>query len=232
MPTRTLASIKGRTMRLTMLDACGTPLPDNDSCRTVVSDGFISIQIQGQYDEPLRYQSRDIWGNLCVNDTAPGELLRASVAITLCDVHPDVLTVTRAAEAVLHNGEAIGVHLPTGRDWHGFALEVWTKNVNGCGQWGYVSLPFCRNARLTDSVTIASQTLTVSVEADALPATSAWSTTPYARNPFMESFPVASVFGMVVTDVPPPAPVDLSLCIDRLLPGGVLWIDACESETV
>jgi hypothetical protein len=232
MPTRTLASVKGRTMRLTMLDACGTPLDTDDECRTVVSDGFISVSVQGVYDDPARYQSRNIYGSLCVNDSEPPELLRSTVQISLCDVNPDVLTVMRAAEPVLHNGEAIGVHLPTGREWQGFALEIWTKNVNGCEQWGYMSIPYCRNARLSDSLTIALTNLTVSVEADALPATSAWGVTPYDENPFMESFPASSAFGMVVTDVPPPDPADLSLCPGRLLTGSLFWIDACESETV
>lgn len=202
-------------MRLTRLDACGTPLDVEDSCRTVVSDGFISISVQGVYDDVARYQSRNIYGSLCVNDSEPPELLRSTIQITLCDVNPDVLTVMSAAEPVIHDLEAIGVHLPTGREWEGFALEVWTKNVNGCEQWGYLSIPFCRNARLSDSLTVALTNLTVSLEADALPATSAWGATPYTDNPFMELFPTASVFGMVVTDVSPPPSVDLSNCSDR-----------------
>jgi hypothetical protein len=232
MPTRPLKSIKGYRLRLTRLDACGAPVDEPDECRTVVTDGFISVTLSGQYREGRTYESENIWGDLCVNDKEPGQLVRATMAATFCDVNPDVLDIMGVSEPVLHNAEAIGVSFSTERRWESFALEVWTRSLSGCEQWGYFSLPFCRSAQLSDSPVIANTTLTVSVESAVLAAPSTWGTTPYAANPFMEPFPTGHVFGMVVTEVPPPALSDLSLCIDRLLPGGVLWLDACESETV
>ena len=232
MATQVLKSIKGYRMRLTALDACGAPLDVDDSCRTVVTDGFIAVTVSGQFREGRTYESENIWGSLCINDREPGRLVRATVSVALCDVNPDVLSVMQAADPVLHNAEGIGVSFSTDRKWEGFALEVWTRAVGTCNGWGYFSLPFCRGARMSTGPTITNSVLTVAAEADVLPAPADWGTTPYAQNPFMVPFPTGHVYGMVVTQVPPPDPADLSLCIDRLLPGATLWLDACESATV
>lgn len=232
MATFPLRSVKGYRLRLTRLDACGVPIPEPDTCRTVVTGGFISVSLTGEVREGRTYESVDIWGNLCVNDKEPGRLMRATAAISLCDVNPDVLGVMLATDPVLHNGEAIGVAFTPEQRWGSFALEVWTKSVAGCGQWGYFVAPFCRAAMLRDSLSIENGVLTISVEADVLAASDEWGSSPYGSNPFMESFPSGALFGMVVTDVPPPELTDLALCVDRLLTGSALWIDACESVTV
>lgn len=232
MATLPLRSIKGYRLRLTRLDACGVPLDEPDSCRTVVTDGFISVTVAGQVREGRTYESVDIWGNLCVNDKEPGRLMRASVSVSLCDVNPDVLGVMLAGDPVLHAGEAIGMTFSPEQRWPSFALEVWTKSMAGCDQWGYFVAPFCRSAILRDSLTIDNGVLTASVEADVLAASSDWGVTPYALNPFMEPFPAGDLFGLVVSTVTPPALTDLGLCVDRLLTGGELWIDAHLSATV
>jgi hypothetical protein len=232
MPTRTIKSVKGHTIRLTKLDPCGTPLDIPDVCRTVITGGFVSVTLLGDYFDGPAYQSRNIWGDLCINDKDPGQLVRATATISLCDVNPDVLDLLSDGQPLISEGEAIGASWDTSRNWSGVSLEVWTKALgDGCDQWGYMVIPFLRGMRLSQDLVIAQQALTVTVAADALPSTG-WVNGPYGDDPLRVPLPDGSVFGMVVTDVPPPAGSDLSLCPDRLLPGASFWIDACESLTV
>lgn len=232
MPTRVLKSVKGHTIRLTKLDACGTPLDLDDACRTVVTSGFVAVTILGDYFDGEAFQSRNIWGELCVNDKEPGQLLRATVTVTLCDVDPDVLDLLSDGEPMVLEGEAIGASWDTTRRWDGVSLEVWTKALGDrCDSWGYVVLPWLRGMRLSQDLVIANGVLTVTVAADAL-ASPAWALGPYDDEPLRVPLPDGSVFGMVLTNVPPPPETDLSLCPERLLPGASFWIDACESLTV
>lgn len=232
MPTRTLKSVKGHTIRLTKLDACGVPLAVDDACRTVVSTGFISVTILGDYFDGQAFQSRNIWGELCVNDKEPGQLLRATVTVTLCDVDPDVLDLISDGQPLVLEGEAIGASWDTERRWDGVSLEVWTKALGpSCDQWGYLVIPWLRGMRLSQDIVVQNDVLTVTIAADAL-ASSSWLLGPYDDEPLRMALPSGSVFGMVLTNVAPPAESDLSLCPERLLPGASFWIDACESLTV
>ena len=232
MPTRVLKSVKGHTLRLTKLDACGVPLAVDDACRTVVTDGFISVTILGDYFDGEAYQSRNIYGQLCINDKDPGQLLRATVTVTLCDVDPDVLDLISDGQPLILEGEAVGSSWDTERRWDGVSLEVWTKALGpSCDQWGYLVIPWLRGMRLSQDIVVANDLLTVTIAADAL-ATPSWLLGPYADEPLRTPLPDRSIFGMVVTTVPPPALRDLSLCPERLLPGASFWIDACESLTV
>lgn len=232
MPTRTLKSVKGHTIRLTKLDACGVPLAVDDACRTVVTDGFIAVTLLGDYLDGQAFQSRNIWDELCVNDKHPGQLLRATATVTLCDVNPDVLDLISDGQPLIYEGEAVGSYWDTSRNWSGVSLEVWTKALGqGCDAWGYLVVPWLRGMRLSQDIVVAQETLTVTVAADALAATG-WDRGPYADEPLRLPLPDGAVFGMVVTDVPPPPLADLSLCPERLLPGASFWIDACESAVI
>lgn len=232
MATQVLKSIKGYRMRLTALDACGVPLEVDDTCRTVVSDGFIAVTLLGDYLDGQAYQSRNIYGELCINDKDPGQLVRATATVTLCDVNPDVLALLSDGQPLLADGEAYGSSWDTERRWSGVSLEVWTKALGGtCPEWGYLVVPWLRGMRLSQDVLIAETALTVTVAADAL-AASGWASGPYPDEPLRSALPDGSVFGLARTTVPPPDLADLSLCVDRLLPGATLWLDACASATV
>lgn len=230
MATRNLISIKGYRMRLTALDACGDPV--DSPYRTVVTDGFIRVSLTGEYDQGQTFLARSMWGELCVNDKDPDQLTRVNVSIELCAIDPDALLLLTNDRPVVVSGDAQGVTMRSERNWTAFALEVWTKAVgaNCDGKWGYFVLPFVRNGRIDGDVTIQNGTLTVSIAAQAFPATSAWNTTPYGSNPLGVPFPAGDLWGVVVSSVQPPALVDFSGA--RLLEGGVFWIDAQASPTV
>lgn len=230
MPTQALRPVKGRAIRLTRLDPCGDLF--ESGCNTVVTECFASVAITPVYDPGEQYASRDIWGNLVIADADPEQAMRATVAITLAEASPDTLSILAGQAPVLSEGVAIGTTLGTARNWQAFALEVWTAALGeGCGQWGYFALPYVRNGRPDGTITLQNGTVAFSATATAFPATAAWGDGPYGDDPFVVPFPVGEIYGMVVTSVPPPAPVDLSLCPERLLEGAAFWIDAELSPT-
>lgn len=228
MPTRVLRSIKGRTIRATRLDACGVPDP---TCGTVVSNGFISVRVSNETVTGRDYESRDIWGNLCISDTDPDDIVAASVEVNLCGVNPDLLYILTGQEPVRFDGQAIGFRESASRNWAAYSLEVWTKALSDCDEWGYLVIPYIRNGRLSGEVTIENGPVTTSTVGMAYPATG-WGDGPYIPNPFRVPFVDGDIYGMVVTDVPPPAEVDLSYCPEVLIDGARFRIDAAESETL
>lgn len=234
MTTQTLTSIKGYRMRLTALDACGTPVDDSATCRTVVTDGFIRASLTGEFDPGPTYQARDIFGRLCINDADPDQLTKAAVSLELCSIDPDALLILTGDRPLIADGSAYGMTFRSERNWSGFALEVWTRAVGrSCdNEWGYFVLPFCRRGRVDGGVTIENGTMTVSVAAQAFPATASWATTPYLGNPLGATFPTGDVWGVAVTSVQPPALENFSTCGTRLLESGVFWIDADLSATL
>ena len=229
MSTRVLASVRGRTIRATRLDPCG--VPDPGPCGTVVSTGFISVTVTGQQVTGRTYESRDIWGNLCISDSDPDELRSATVDVTLCAINPDMLQVLTGRTPVLFDGEAIGISEGIGRNWDAYSLEVWTKAVGDCGEWGYLLVPYVRNGRVSSPVDIQNGPLTISTTGRAYPA-NGWGAGPYDDHPFRADFADGDIYGMVLTDVAPPADTDLSLCPDRLIDGARFRIDADESAFI
>lgn len=229
MPTRVLQSVRGRRIRVTRLDPCGVPI--DDGCSVVVSSGFIGVTITGNITNGRTYESRDIWGNLCIADADPDEMTSARVEIDLCDVNPDLLMVMTGRAPVLYDGEAIGFREGAGRNWDAYSLEVWTRNIADCNTWGYLLVPYVRNGRMTGAVTIENAPLQVAVEGAAFPSYG-WGVGPHGDEPFRAEFVDGDIYGMVVTNVDPPADQDLSLCPQRLIDGARFRIDACESETL
>jgi hypothetical protein len=214
MATQILKSIKGKTVRLTRLDSCGDV--DYGSCSTVVSDCFISVTLSGEFEAGTEYVQKSAWGDLCINDKDPDILKRVNVTIEFAELNPDALDILTAANPVVDGGDTIGASWGTSPNDTAFALEVWTKRTGAdCDpanpEWGYFSVPFVRNGKVDGDLTIENGSLTASIMGEAFAAPATWGTTPYASNPFIVSFPAGDVFGVVVTDVQPPA--DTAGCV-------------------
>lgn len=215
MATKILKSIKGKTVRLTRLDECGNVV--EGSCSTLVSDCFVSVTMTGEYEAGDEYIQKSAWGDLCINDKDPDILKRVSVAIQFAEINPDALDIIAAANPVVNGGDTIGATFGADPNETAFALEVWTKRTGvdctdpATQEWGYFIAPFVRNGKIDGDITIENGVLTLSVMGEAFGAPASWGLGPYLVNPFLESFPAGDYFGMVVTDVQPPA--DTAGCV-------------------
>lgn len=220
MPTSILKSIKGNVVRLTRLDACGTPIVG--SCSTVVSECFISVTLSGEYEAGTEFVQKSAWGELCISDKDPDVLKRVNVAIQFAELNPDALDILTDSNTVTSGGSNIGSTWGTAMNSGAFALEVWTKASGaacstGTPSWGYFLVPFIKNGKVDGDLTIQNDVLTVSIMGEAFPApddgtgTSTWDVSPYTPNPFVVTFPELEIFGFVTTTSQPPA--DTAGCV-------------------
>lgn len=220
MATKILKSIKGKTVRLTRLDACGEPV--QGSCTTLVSDCFVSVTLTGEYEAGEEFIQKNAWGDLCINDKDPDILKRVSVGIQFAEINPDALDIISEANPVINGGNTIGATFGTDPNSSAFALEVWTKRTGqdctdpATQEWGYFLVPFIRNGKIDGDITIENGALTLSVMGDAFAASSAWGLGIYSPAPFLEAFPAGDIFGMVVTTVQPPT--DTAGCVPYIVP--------------
>lgn len=220
MPTSILKSIKGNVVRLTRLDACGSPVVG--SCSTVVSECFISVTLSGEYEAGTEFVQKSAWGELCISDKDPDVLKRVNVSMQFAELNPDALDIMTDSNTVTSGGSNIGSTWGTAMNSGAFALEVWTKASGaacstGTPSWGYFLVPFIKNGKVDGDLTIQNDVLTVSIMGEAFPApddgtgTSTWDTSPYTPNPFVVTFPELEIFGFVTTTSQPPT--DTAGCV-------------------
>lgn len=215
MATKILKSIKGKTVRLTRLDECGTVI--SGTCSTLVSDCFVNVTLTGEFEAGDEYVQKSAWGDLCINDKDPDILKRVTVSIQFAEINPDALDIITAANPVVDlSGDTIGASWGTDPNEGAFGLEVWTKRTGvdcttpGTQEWGYFVVPFIKNGKIDGDIAIENAALTMTVMGEGF-ATSAWDASPYSPNPFIVPFPDGDVFGMVVTTEQPPT--DTAGCV-------------------
>lgn len=219
MATKILKSIKGKTVRITRLDDCGNP--ESGSCSSLVSDCFVSVTISGEVEAGDEFLVKNAWGDFCINDKDTDRLKWANVSINFAEINPDALDILSNASPVISGSDTIGATFGTTGNESAFALEVWTKRTGvdcaaGDPEWGYFVVPFVKNGRIDGDITIENAALTMTVIGQGFAAPASWGATPYDENPFVEEFPAGELFGMVITDVQPPA--DTGGCVALVVP--------------
>lgn len=133
MADQSAVPIKGRVMRLIQVDACGNPITGASGLQ-VITKGFISIQVEPQYEDGEQQRQKLADGTLCVNDDDDDEFTMVQLTVNMCGVCPSVEQIIAGARLlgtgapVTGTGAAYGEGPVTAR----FALEVW-QNVTGRG---------------------------------------------------------------------------------------------------
>lgn len=211
MATKKLASIKGRRMRLTRLDECGVPVIG--SCSSIVTEGFIQVDVEEEYEDGEEISQKNAWGDYCIQDVGDDLVKWVNVSVNMCQVDPDALDVmARNATPVTSGSDTIGATFGRALASSAFALEVWTKAAGqdacagGTTEWGYIVVPYIRNGRLSGALSVANNALTVPIQGKGFPAPADWGITPYEDNPLLLTggFPEGDMWGIVRTTVQPP----------------------------
>src|SRR6188768_3442122 len=98
MPT-SFPLVRGRTMRVTKTDGCCGPAygPDN----MVVTDGFVSIALTANINEPEEILITNANGKTCVRDPGCPEFQGYSVEITFCEVNPCLFSLVTGQPSVV-----------------------------------------------------------------------------------------------------------------------------------
>jgi hypothetical protein len=216
MVSQCVTAIKGRMMRVIKLDTCGNPVTGASSSM-VVSNGFISIKPDPQYEDGVEFLKRVADGSFCVNQKDDGQLKRIKLTTQVCTLDPDMLVLMTGAR-LLSNG-ATG----TGAAWsdlspvnNHYSLEVWQDvagrgacNAAGQQQYVYWAFPNISNTQL-QSWMMELGTLEFSVDSQTNEFVSTrWGTGTGWSTPWLgtNSLQIGDHFAYNVTTVPPPASV-------------------------
>lgn len=151
--------IKARVMRLIKLDQCGVPVTGAESAM-VVTNGFISIAVTPEYAEGEEFTQRNADGSLCVNQQDPAEFTRATLAVSLCGIDPDLMVIATGERLLTTGGPTgtgTGVAYGEGALNTRFSLEVWQPiagagacSATGAQQFVYWAFMNVGNTQLTE----------------------------------------------------------------------------------
>lgn len=214
MTAQCVKAVKGKIMRVIILDVCGAPVTGS-SGGVVSSNGFISIRPTPQYEDGTEYIQRNADDSLCINEKGEPQLKRVDLEIMLCVVDPDMI-VAITGERLLSSGvTGTGVAYGEGAITRHFSLETW-QDVAGPGactsggvqQYLYWAWPNLKNAKVGDySIENGALTLKFTAESDSW--YTGWGTMPTASPPndYLDGtgFVTGEHFAHNVTSVAPPS---------------------------
>jgi hypothetical protein len=146
-PTICLKPIRGKAMRVTKLDACGTPVVGLKS--VVVSAGMVSIEQKLNLENADEFIVKNANGDLCINFAGQARLKWIDTTITFCQVDPELVNLTTGSPVVFDDAatpQAVGWRTRENVSAE-FALETWTDLdgqpcTGGTKQYGYFLLPW------------------------------------------------------------------------------------------
>lgn len=210
--------IQGERMRLTRVDSCGNVV--EGECSTVVSDGFVSVAMTDNVEDPEEFKQKNAAGRYCFTPMRGLPLLNwIDTTITFCEVDPELMELATASPIVVSDAtpaEAVG--FGTDSDTYAsasFALEVWTNLPSevcsgGEQQWGYLLLPWVLEGVIGD-LTIENGPVSFEVKARTNGG-NAWGVGPYdvintvlgVPSPLLEAIPTTRHRHIQLTSLAPP----------------------------
>lgn len=127
------AAAQGTVLRVVKLDACGAPVTGASSA-VVITEGYISINPEPQYEDGDQIRTKKANGKLCINVQGPNQYVNSNVTINLCVLDPDASVIIFGsrlilASAVTGTGAAYGYNNPEAH----FSLETW-QPLSGPGR--------------------------------------------------------------------------------------------------
>ena len=208
--------LRGKRVRITRLDECGTPL-DYDSCGYVVSKGFVEVSLSSVIEEGENFTERNADGELMVSEQAEHNFVRWTGSIQFLEVDPELVPLmTKAVIEYDADSEAVGFRSVEGIVDQWFALELWSGiSDKSCPDknYGYFLLPFCAGGTLAD-FTIANAVTNFTIENFFTKTGGNWNVGPYdvVADNVGDPAPLAVPIGddephlQRLTTVPPPEP--------------------------
>jgi len=120
------AAVQGTVLRLVKLDSCGAPVTGASSA-VVVTDGYISIEPEPQYEDGDTFRTKKANGTLCINKVGRNAYANSNLGINFCVVDPDALVIVSGARLITAGSPVTGTGVAYGynnAEAH-FSLETW-----------------------------------------------------------------------------------------------------------
>jgi len=169
MPSVCHSVVRAPAARVTRLGPCGEL--SETGCDFAVTESFVEIVLTKVFQERQDALTLNANGDICVDKPKAPILRWYEVAITFCNVDPELFNIVSADPLILNDAtipEAIGwCTLPDSASASNFALEFWTgTDDDDCDDdevvYGYGLLPRIVQGTIGD-VTISNATVTFTV---------------------------------------------------------------------
>ena len=181
MPNTVWPPIRGKRIRITLLDVCGVPIIGPKS--TLVADAFTRVEASPEFEDGEETAPKNANGKVHFTDNAPDQFKYLGLEIEFLQVDPEAFNmITGQPLKTNADGDAVGISVGSYDIEQAFALEVWTDVagracVGGLKPYGYYVYPFIANGRLgTVTVEQGSPTFTLSAKTK---DGAAWGAGPY-----------------------------------------------------
>lgn len=118
--------VKGIRLRATKINRCGLPIPG--AANRIVTDGFISVNVNPVMKDAEELEQTNAEGKVCVQDRTPATRKHHNVEVALCNVNTGLISLFNGWQQVLDYANAsIGFKDSEKVDGdYGVALEIWT----------------------------------------------------------------------------------------------------------
>lgn len=184
--THKYAPILGKRIRLTVLDKCGNVPTEGAEDSTLVTDGFISVQLSAEVEEGNEITTKKADGSFCVNEKTASSFKNFGVEIELCGVNPSALSILTNAEIYEdYKSNPTGFVVPEGTIDKQLAFELWT-GMSGqvCEPGaeeasGYFLLPFIQGGVLSDVTIDGENAVNISMTGAYTKGQNGWGVGPY-----------------------------------------------------
>lgn len=219
MTSQPFSLVRGRALRATRLDGCGSPVLGPDS--VVVSDGFISVGLTANNEEGETISVTNAAGKVCILDEPTPTFTGYTVEVAFCGVDPDLFSLMTGQPVVLNaaGDTAVGIRVNSKINVNdlGFALEMWSSvpvaacDESGEASYGYFLIPFIKGGVLGD-FTVENGAINFTLSGASSKDGSEWGVGPYdvvrdetgAAGPLVEPIDSGDHLNLEVTTVPPP----------------------------
>lgn len=180
--TKCYTPIKGRVLRVTLLDTCGNVVTGASGAQ-IVASGFTQVSSSAQYDTGDRTVNRTADDELCVNDKAPDILTNFELDMMFCLFDPGLVANTVSPARLLTYSESptgTGFALAEGAATTHWSLEVWQRvsgrqacTSGGLTQWVYNAWPHLTDGKIGDYL-ISSAPSVLEIQANSLAVSPNW----------------------------------------------------------
>lgn len=212
--------VRGRAMRVTKLDGCGAVQYGEHS--SIVSDGFITVQLSAQTEEGETISVTNAAGKVCILDEPCPTFTGYEVQVEFCGVDPLLYELMTGQPVVLDgSGNRVGLKMNSGIDAcdSGFALEVWSNvpsavcDPNAGVSYGYFLVPFLKGGVIGD-FTIGNDAVNFTLSGAKSKDGNHWGTGPYevvkdqtnVASKLLQALDPKDHLHMQLTTVAPPTP--------------------------
>lgn len=209
------------TLRATRLDACGEPL--FEECAFAVSDGWIEATIEPDETDGDAFLAKNAGGRALVNEKSDPLLNWYNVAITFQTQDWELWNIL-TNQPIYEDCNGLAAGMMIRQDIYGtgnVALEFWSNvTEQEClpGEslpfYGYHLLPWVKNGRQAEVVTLTNDLITISFAGRTRRGTP-WGVGPYdvvldsadQPSPLCEPIPSDTHYMPITTQLAPPTPM-------------------------